>query len=73
MGELVHGHDGWTLDDYEWDPLTGIGSFVYEREPGKRVPDRRVAGDRADVERILLQRPQPSNPRHAGWNARDVK
>ncbi len=28
---VAHGKDGWTLEEYDWDPATRIGTFTYSR------------------------------------------
>lgn len=66
----MHGVDGWELADYDWDPTTGMARCTYEREPGKRTPDRRADPERAKTPQTMeLIRPQPANRRHAGWTS----
>lgn len=28
---VAHGRDGWILDDYDWNPETGVATLIYER------------------------------------------
>jgi len=35
--EPVHGKGGWRLTSYQWDELTGLGTFQYTRNDGERT------------------------------------
>ena len=49
---LTHGVDGWTLEDMDWDPETGIAQFTYEHP---------------QLGESITYRHQPSLLRHSGW------
>lgn len=53
----------YELDDYEWDPDTGVAVCTYERitEPCGS-PD-----DASDRSHVTVTRSQPSGRWHAGW------
>lgn len=59
MGDILHGEfpdlrdgvDGQELEDYEWDPATGLGWFTYY-----------CARTRTQS---VIARPQPYYPEHA--------
>lgn len=54
---VAHGQDGWTLEDYEWDPATGVGTYLYSRrEPGTSVTTHEK-----------VAKAQPYAPMHTGW------
>ena len=48
----------WMLEEYDWDPETGLATFVYER----RSPTTR------EIEQMVTVRAQPYDPKHEGWN-----
>lgn len=56
---LQHRKNGWLLVEYDWDPTTGLATFVYER--------RREDFDAVEEKRVV--RPQPAGPGHTGWGA----
>lgn len=38
---VQHGHDGWELVEYEWDPISGLGLCLYERPvKGSKHPEQ---------------------------------
>jgi hypothetical protein len=55
---VADGTDGWSLEDYSWDPKTGVGTYTYERE---QQPAR------VDKERTTVSKAQPYLPSHTGW------
>lgn len=57
---VAHGRDGWELEDYDWDPATGLATLTYER----------VRKDTGEVQTKQLTKYQPTDPKHAGWNTR---
>lgn len=58
---MRHGVDGWDLVEYEWDPKTGLGHYLYEREVNGSIVNTR------------LVKPQPVNETHIGWYMRPVE
>lgn len=57
----MHGRDGWVLEEYDWNPDTGIASLIYERlHPATKAH-----------EYMRLESPQPATPNHVGWTASD--
>ncbi len=56
----MHGRDGWELENYDWDPDTGLATLTYER----LCPDTK-----AHQEQVIVK-PQPTEPRHVGWYTR---
>ncbi len=63
MGGPEHGVDGWSLETYDRDEITGLGAFTYERV---RAGDDGVK----TLETASAVREQPSTPRHIGWKNR---
>ena len=59
-GNVQHGHDGWTLEDYDWNEKTGVGTFLYSR----------VRAADGVIEEVVQQIAQPAAPTHVGWNDR---
>lgn len=59
MEPVLHGRNGWVLEDMDWDPDTGVSTFLYSRkQPGS-------------VEEIAeVSRSQPTEERHSGWASR---
>lgn len=51
--------DGWTLEEFEWDPRTGVGVLTYSRGEGEHRQERRET------------RQQPTSAEHAGWTRYD--
>lgn len=52
-----HGENGWTLEDYDWDPESGVATMEYSRQtPGEKEPETRV---------ITVN--HPAQPNHEGW------
>lgn len=47
----------WTLEEYDWDPETGIGTYTYER----------VREDTGEIQTRTTTKQQPAAPNHAGW------
>jgi hypothetical protein len=56
---VAHGRGGWVLEDYDWDPVTGIAKLTYER----------VRVDTGEPQVKVLMKAQPASSAHAGWNA----
>jgi hypothetical protein len=54
---VADGINGWSLEDYTWDPKTGVGTYLYE------CPDRSAG----IVDKYVVQKAQPYHPSHAGW------
>jgi hypothetical protein len=50
----------WKLIEYSWDPETGLGEFIYERE----------RTDTLEIETRKEVRPQPLLPHHTGYYIR---
>lgn len=57
MNAPAHGRDGWKLEDFDWDPETGLAKCTYER---------RLAGAKAET--MTTFEPQPSSSRHVNWS-----
>lgn len=58
---IVHGDDGWILEDMDWDPETGRSRLEYSRKRPGEMPETHV--------RYVSQ---PTRPRHEDWDARVV-
>lgn len=54
---VAHGRDGWILDDYDWDPETGVATLTYER----------VRKDTGEIQTKTIMKAQPALLTHAGW------
>lgn len=52
---VVHGRGGWTLEDYDWDPETGLAKLTYER----------LRTDTDEVQEKIVFKAQPYAPHHA--------
>jgi hypothetical protein len=53
---VADGINGWSLEDYTWDPKTGVGTYLYERKTPGGV-----------IEHYVTDKAQPYHPSHAGW------
>lgn len=55
MTPIAHGVAGWSLEDMDWDPSTGVAVFTYSH---------------AQLGTREVTRAQPCHPSHAGWDDR---
>jgi hypothetical protein len=53
---VADGINGWSLEDYTWDPKTGVGRYQYER----KLADGTIEGH-------IIGKAQPYHPSHTGW------
>lgn len=47
----------WSLEDYDWDPETGVATLIYER----------VREDTGETVTRIETRNHPTSPKHVGW------
>jgi hypothetical protein len=53
---VADGVNGWSLEDYTWDPKTGVGTYTYERRE-----------DDGSTTIFATKKAQPYHPSHTGW------
>ncbi len=54
---MQHGHDGWTLESYDWNEKTGMATLEYSR----------VRAEDGEIEKGSALIAQPSLPTHYGY------
>jgi hypothetical protein len=57
---VQHGHDGWTLESYDWNEKTGVATLEYSR----------VRAEDGVSETASEMRVQPALPSHYGYGSR---
>lgn len=55
------GVGGWSLEDYSWDPKTGVGTYLYDLV----TPDGKMS--------TRVEKAQPYHPSHKGWYTRALR